>query len=464
MPSVPVRRLVVYASVITVLLGLWIVSGAENSPFGLRRSPGIYRAPPDSTSGDLLEPLDLDESGATKQKQRDQFAEDLRALSSDDAGDPGAQPTPAPTPSPTFTPTETLDDKDASEGDVDDGDARSIFSELEPKEGSKVTDPLGGVVIRGAVAPQVSPITTPVDQRLWAGGQARGYTMLYAMQPQARPVVEAHIQTMLASRIRELYIGVLIDGTFGRDFAYLKDIIARLSSEDQSLTVALYLTNGPTMRKGDLTPVEALFSRIDPVSFRQRIRRDQQLRAQFLAVTLQAKEIFSYNQSLSPGNSNIAIVMLEDNLDVFAYRSMREIAAEQLGSIAGFIRNPCLGCSEDKGSDDDTLGDPREEHQLERFGILQRGDAYSLDGVGFRYPASDGDGVPAERVTEVMRSSFEKGLRYVGLWRHDWQGVKEGVSNKATSERIYIPSNPDQQEFELQMLRTGLVVEAQSEE
>jgi hypothetical protein len=218
------------------------------------------------------------------------------------------------------------------------------------------------------------------------------------------------------------------------------------------------------MRKGDSTPVEALFSRIDPVSFRQRIRRDQQLRAQFLAVTLQAKEIFAYNQSLSPGNSNVAIVMLEDNLDVFSYRSMREIAAEQLGSLAGFIRNPCLGCSEDKGSDDDTLGDPREEHLLDRFGIIKRGDAYSFDGVGFRYPASEGDGVPAERVTEIMRSSFEKGLRYVGLWRHDWQGVREGVQNKATSERSYIPPTPDQQEFELQMLRMGLIVEAQSEE
>jgi hypothetical protein len=288
--------------------------------------------------------------------------------------------------------------------------------------------------------------------------------MLYAMQAEARPVVEAHVQTMLAARIRELYIGVLIDGTFGRDFAYLKDIITRLSSEDHSLTVALYLTNGPTMRKGDSTPVEALFSRIDPVAFRQRIRRDQQLRAQFLAVTLQAKDIFSYNQSLGQGNSNIAIVMLEDNLDVFAYRSMREIAAEQLGSIAGFIRNPCLGCSEDKGSDDDTLGDPREEHLLERFNILKRGDAYSFDGVGFRYPATEGDGVSDERVTEVMRSSFERGLRYVGLWRHDWQGVKQGVANKAPVERDYIPSNPDQQEFELRMLRTGLIVESESEQ
>lgn len=464
MPAVPAKRLIIYAFIIVALLGLWILSGTESSPLGLRRSRGAFKPPSNSADVELLEPLDLNQLGKDKARERDSFSEDLRALSSDDAGEVPAQPAETSTPTPTAIPTEAADEEDGSSGDSGDGDVRAIFSELEPKEPSKVTDPLGGVVIRGAVAPQATAASTPVDQRLWAGGQARGYTMLYAMQAEARPVVEAHVQTMLASRIRELYIGVLIDGTFGRDFAYLKDVITRLSSDEQTLTVALYLTNGPTMRKGDSTPVEALFSRIDPVAFRQRIRRDQQLRAQFLAVTLQAKDIFLFNQSLSPGNTNIAIVMLEDNLDVFAYRSMREIAAEQLGSIAGFIRNPCLGCSEDKGSDDDTLGDPREEHQLERFGILKRGDAYSFDGVGFRYPASEGDGVPAERVAEIMRNSFEKGLRYVGLWRHEWQGVKEGVPNKATAERNYIPSNPDQQEFELRMLRMGLVVESQSEQ
>jgi hypothetical protein len=464
MPSVPAKRLVVYGTVIVTLLGLWAVSGTEGPLFSLRRPLGVFKAPKDSSDLELLPPLNLDGETKGTPRQRDQFAEDLRALSSDDSGGDGGQVSQTPSPTPTATATDTLEPDEAFDNDAGDRDVRAIFSELEPTPGSKVTDPLGGVVIRGAAAPLVTPVSTPVDQRLWAGGQARGYTMLYAMQPGARPVVEEHIQTLLASRIREIYIGVLIDGTFGRDFTYLKDIIRRLSSEDQSLTVALYMSNGPWMRKKDNALGDALFARIDPVEFRQQIRRNQQLRAQFLAVTLQAKEIFTFNQSVSPGNSNIAIVMLEDNLDVFSYRSMREIAAEQLGSIAGFIRNPCLGCSEDKGSDDDTLGDPREEHQLERFGILQRGDAYSFDGVGFRYPASDGDGVPAERVTEIMRSSFEKGLRYVGLWRHDWQGVKEGVANKPPGERVYIPSTPDQQEFELQMLRTGLLVEAESEE
>jgi hypothetical protein len=337
-----------------------------------------------------------------------------------------------------------------------------VFSDLSVDEGSKVTDPLGGVVVRTNPMVVLTPLATPTDQRLWAGGQARGYAMLSAMQPEARPVVEAQIQNLLSSRIRQLYVSVLIDGTFGRDFTYLKEIVARLTSADHSLTLVLYLSNGPTMRKWRETPIDELFSRLDPLDFRQRIRRDQQLRVQFLAVTLQAKEIFEFSHSLNDQNRNVAIVMLEDNLDILAYRSMREIAAEQLGTIASFTRNPCLGCL--PGNDDDTMGDAREEHKVDRFGILKRGDGYTLDAVGFQYPNIGGDGLTPENTIDLLRESFNKELLYFGLWRHDWQGVKEGVANKLPSERVYIPSTPDQLEFEIQLLRTGLIVETKSQD
>jgi hypothetical protein len=183
------------------------------------------------------------------------------------------------------------------------------------------------------------------------------------------------------------------------------------------------------------------------------------LRAEFLAVVLQAKDIFTHNLSLGAGNTNLAIVMLEDNLDVFAYRSLREIAAEQLGPISGFMRNPCVGCFE--GNDDDTLGDAREEHQLNRFEILKSGDAYSLDGVGFRYPDGEGSGVSQEQLINYIKDSMRRDLRFFGLWQEAWQGVKEGVLNKRPEERIYLPSSPDQQVFEIEMLRTGLIVEEQ---
>jgi hypothetical protein len=180
-----------------------------------------------------------------------------------------------------------------------------------------------------------------------------------------------------------------------------------------------------------------------------------------LAVAIQARDIFRYNESLSSANSNIAIVMLEDNLDALAYRSMRELAVQEIGALADFVRNPCLGCY--SGNDDNTLGDPREEHKIARFGVLKAGDGYSFDGEGFEYPDLTGRGDSAEQVLQLMTAAVDKKLRYVGLWRHDWQGVLEGVTNKQPQLRTYIPSNPDQQAFEIRALRTGLLKETDSE-
>jgi hypothetical protein len=287
--------------------------------------------------------------------------------------------------------------------------------------------------------------------------------MLYAMQPQARPVVEANVQALLGARVRQPYIGVLIDGTFGRDFGYLKEIIKLLSTDNRDLKLVLYLSNGPTMRKWGVTPMDQhIFAGISPEEFRSQIRRNMTLRAEFLAVVLQAKDLFQYNASLSPGNTNTAIVMLEDNLDVVAYKSMRDIAVEQLGSLAGFMRNPCLGCY-DSISDDNTLGDPREEHTLEQFQILKAGDAYSLDGVGFRYPSGEGTGVSSTDLVGYINEGMTRKLSHFGLWRHDWQGVKDEVVNKRPEERIYVASSQDQQSFEIEMLRTGLIPEATPE-
>lgn len=460
---VPPKRFVVYVLLLVAIGASWLAGEGGVAPGIFGNQPGIFQVPTNPADVELLPPLNVEDEAVRKSRRPgDSFADDLNKLSTEEGDGSASNPAPV-APSMTATPNASpsaRDEEPADEGSSRD-DVRNIFSELEPEEGSKVTDPLGGVVIRSPLL-ATTPLPTPTDQRVWAGGQARGYTMLYAMQPEARPVVEVHVQTLLGARIRQLYIGVLIDGTFSRDFTYLKDVIARLTSEDHSLTLVLYMSNGPTMRKWRETPIDELFSRIDPLDFRQRIRREQQLRLQFLGVTLQAKDLFEFNRSLSSKNSNIAIVMLEDNLDVLAYRSMREIAAEQLGTIASFMRNPCVGCYD--GNDDDTIGDAREEHALDRFNLLKRGDGYSLDGVGFQYPTLEGAGISSERALELVKSAYDKELRFFGLWRHDWQGVVDGVPNKLPSQRVYIPSTPDQQEFEIRMLRTGLVLESDSKE
>jgi hypothetical protein len=466
------KRIYFYLLLITGLASVWLGDRSGVLPLrGRVDSDDIFKAPTTVPLTDLGDgELSEDSKSASSARARDQFEMDLRQLAA--SGGSGLPEEPAPTNIPTVqtaTPAVVDTPKTERSGDplrLDPSDGRSIFSGLEQAEGSQVTDILPGVVSRGSGGiggAAAAPIDTPATGRGWVGGQARGYTMLYAMQIQARPVVEANVQALLGARVRQPYIGVLIDGTFGRDFGYLKEIIKRLSTDNRDLKLVLYLSNGPTMRKWNVTPIDQhIFAGISPEEFRSQIRRNMTLRAEFLAVVLQAKDLFQYNASLSPGNTNTAIVMLEDNLDVVAYKSMRDIAVEQLGSLAGFMRNPCVGCY-DSISDDNTLGDPREEHTLERFQILKAGDAYSLDGVGFRYPSGEGTGVSSADLVELINEGINRKLSHFGIWRHDWQGVKDEVVNKRPEERVYVASSQDQQSFEIEMLRTGLIPEATPE-
>lgn len=474
MPTISKARFVVYLATIMVLAGL--LAFGEDGPFSFNslRKIKIFRAPnQDEQVAFINEPVAPEDSStkisdATKGDKDDfNFNAALNSLSSSESVGDG---TPAATANAIASPQvskneEGADDSSRGANDADDldkGDARQIFAGLQndPKEPEGL---IGGVVQRSsslgnALDPLLTPLPTPTNKNGWVVGQARGYTMLYAMQPEARPVVESQVQALLSARIREPYIGVLIDGTFGRDFTYLKSIITRLSTDGRSLTLVLYLSNGPTMRKWRETPIDALFSRMDPSEFRQTIRRARDIQNQFLAVATQARDIFEFNLNANSANNNLAIVMLEDNLDAASYRVMRDLANEQLDSIAGFIRNPCLGCY--KGNDDNTLGDAREEHTLEGFQGLKQGDGFSLDGLGFRYPNSAGGGISPAQLTNIMQSGFQKGLRYIGLWRHPWQGVIDGVPNDHPTERNFVPSNPDEIEFEIEALRTGLLAES----
>lgn len=476
MARVPVTRLSIYLSIIAVLGGLLAYGDGGILSKGRLGGFQLFKVPESDTVPFVNQ---LDESARTDEQddapdgggEEFDFSGELNRLSSSDAasgddGEAAAKPTPVV---PTLVPTSSDFDNAGvrTDSDTSASDARNIFSGLQDdtEEGWNGLGVLGGITSRSnslmgaGVIPTIA--TTPVSGRGWVQGQARGYAMLYAMQLEARPVVEVQVQTLLASRVRDLYIGVLVDGTFGRDFNYLKDVISRLSVDNRSLTVALYLSNGATMRKWRETPIDELFSRINPTEFRQLIRRDTLRRSQFAAVVTQARDVFEFNATLNSDNSNVAIVMLEDNLDAAAYRSMRDIASEQLGGLAGFIRNPCLGCFKDGGGDDLTLGNPREEHKPERFAILQSGDAFTLDGAGFKYPNSaETVGVSSDELATLLNSSFQRGLRYFGLWRHQWQGVIEGTAvNPHPTVRNYIPSTPDQQEFEIEALRTGLIPE-----
>jgi hypothetical protein len=62
----------------------------------------------------------------------------------------------------------------------------------------------------------------------------------------------------------------------------------------------------------------------------------------------------------------------------------------------------------------------------------------------------------------MMKSAVDKKLRYIGLWRHEWQGVIQGVPNKLPRERTFIAPTPDQEAFDIRLLRLGLIKETTS--
>jgi len=332
---------------------------------------------------------------------------------------------------------------------------------------------IGGGVRRADPAPEIFQEIAnelPEDEEeqeedepaIWYRGQARGYTLLSLMQPEARQSTEVQIATMLQSRVRELYLGVLTDGTFSWDPQYLESVVRRLNREERELTLVLYLSNGATMRAYADTPIDVAFNTIAPEDFRELIRFDSSIRGEFVALAQRVRPIFELNRSLNPANRNIAIVMLEDNLTRESYAAMRSLAAGVLGDLVEFARNPCLGCYPD--NDGDSLGDFLEFHSPEELSILGVGEGYSLDGAGYALPfESNVRGVSVDQVQNMIAQSLIQELAYFGLWRFDRQGLHLG-QNIPPEDREYVVPTEQHIEAELELLRFGLTLSEDTED
>jgi hypothetical protein len=178
---------------------------------------------------------------------------------------------------------------------------------------------------------------------------------------------------------------------------------------------------------------------------------------------MQARMLFEFNLATNPSAKNFAVVMLEDNLDQESYRAALQLASDQLNGLAVVVRNPCDACDV-AGSDRSTLGHPLEEHATQRFEQLSSADAFTLDGTGFSYPAEGASqGVPSDQLLVMMKGAYVRELSYFGLWRAQWQGGPVQGPNPPPAERTYIPSTPDEAQFEIQALRAGLLIEQTQE-
>ena len=300
-------------------------------------------------------------------------------------------------------------------------------------------------------SPEPSPSPTP---QLWYEGQVRGYAALYLMHPSARPAVERQMQILMDSRVRRVFLGVLVDGTFGVDYPYLNSILQRLTEFGQQVTLGLYLSNGPAMRSPNERELYAgTVNEFEPEEFRERIRSDANLRDKFNSIATAARPTFEFNRRLSRNNENIAFVMLEDNLDVNAYLEMRHIAGEVLGDLVYFVRNPCPGCYE--GNDYDPAGDGLEFHEPQLIHALRATDGYSMDGKGLFFPGElDPTGLSVGDVRTLLTATVSQGVHYFALWRAQRQGIYG--ERVAPDQRNYEVPTLEQAEIEIDLLRFGL--------
>lgn len=325
--------------------------------------------------------------------------------------------------------------------------------------GFKASNEQNAPEIQAAVQFTAVPTATPNNQFKAVTGQARGYTMLYLMYPKARQTVEKQLDALFRSNVQQLYLGVLIDGTFGRDFNYLTNVIRRVAREKRSLVLVVYLTNGSTMRDFENPVVEAPYNDIDPVIFRSLIRFDSDVRNEYLEIIKPVIPVLQLNKRLNQSNRNYVSVMLEDNLDNESYLSMRTQAQQLIGNRAEFIRNPCGGDGCPEGSTTDGQGDAIERHELSELNNLNFKDGFSLDGTGYTLPGELVAGIPTfDEIKNSAVTAASRGIRYFGLWRFERQGNIKGQAQLPVSEREFeVPSESDIL-AEIEILRTGLTV------
>ena len=281
-----------------------------------------------------------------------------------------------------------------------------------------------------------TPTPTPTQSET-----AIGYTMLYLMQPGARATVEAELQNLIAADIEHKFLSVLIDGTFSWNFQLLSNAIRSLNASAERVTLVLYISNGATQRSYDSTPIEAPFVQTSPEIFRELIKLDPRTRNDFQELARRARPLFILNGSLGDRNRNVAIPMLEDNLDSESYAAIRQLTLEVVGDTAYIARNPCPGCF--IGSDRATLGDPEESHIPSEINQLSSVDGFSLDGTGVRFEneVSDGKDLSVEEVTNLARQALSRNLRYFGLWRRSRQGLSNGALIHPRDRSYEVPTS-----------------------
>jgi len=274
----------------------------------------------------------------------------------------------------------------------------------------------------------------------------RGVAMLHAMQPGVWEKNGAQIiNVLLESKIKNVVINVLIDGSFGINEPHLNHLVHILGSQGRKVHLIVYLSNGASQRSWQSTQVNGIGTHVKPEVWRNRIKvNDSGIKNQFSELIITFKRTFETVRSF--GGEVRFCPALEDNLDNGSFVILAGWIQEAMNYI-GFgdskiVRNPCPNCYPGN-SPDVPNGFLREAHVTNPNSFNHADGVVSNDGKD--WVVNGGTSTYSNGFVNIfdlisVRNKAGQSNNWFVLWNAGAQGLDEEAT--APSKRNYKPYSP----------------------
>lgn len=265
-------------------------------------------------------------------------------------------------------------------------------------------------------------------------GLVRGISTMNMQHPNARAQAETIIQTLIDSKLKDVCLNLLCDGSFGSNTPFVKEQIKKLQASGCRVHMLYYVTNGPSQRDWANTQVPGAFTRVPPEDFRQAIRKDYSTRGKFKELCRRIRPL------IEQADINYVCPMLEDNLDNNGFVAALGLCKEMLGAtVKAYVRNPCPGCYPGNTAFAHGTKEEYHIHSQDRLDQIPKNGVLSNDGMALLFKGeSNYYNRKAEYLPEWQDAKHIAGAR--NTWFYLWFPKYQGLGAQA-------PANPNDRSF-----------------
>ena len=294
-------------------------------------------------------------------------------------------------------------------------------------------------------------------------GTPRGVMCLHCLHPNAGEGVDALSDALLNSCRENIGISFVIDGSFGREYQVIEQQVTRLLEADRSVSLHLYMINGPAQRRWRDRIFDGFGNQKSPETFRRLIQFDGRYRAKYRSLvrgivpTLTDIRAQATTEQLKKLTISV-VPMLEDNLDDNSFRSLLSLTKRSLPTpyIQKWVRSPCGDCYYGNTRESPS-GVASEQHRVKANFVTKQG-VISNDGWGYVYfnenekielknPVTHSDRQEAAVSLEDLRPMMTRAGRQKDLfllWIAKYQQTLPGSrSTKPADRRFPIPTDSE---------------------